>query len=155
MVVLIWWGRKSAKERVSKLHNSRNVQMVVFFVERVGKENKSWIPSASTPLDSHLPLPLLLRVTTFPTWIRWELLPAFSKFKDLEWMSIRMRRGVVFHASSIYEMALCFHKKKKIADTALAIYTSPGTDSYFLILTNFWFKMRVMYCPPLVLVVSR
>ena len=35
---------------VSKLHNSGNVQIVVYNIECVGKENKRWIPSDSTRL---------------------------------------------------------------------------------------------------------
>ena len=57
-----------------------------------------------------------------------------SEFTDLEQMSIRMRRCVMFHPSSMKRTitaitSLCLLLGSKITDRSLVISTSPGTDS--------------------------
>ena len=61
-----------------------------------------------------------------------------SEFTDLEQMSIRTRRCVMFHPSSMKRTitaitSLCLLLGSKITDRSLVISTSPGTDSSLIL----------------------
>ena len=88
----------------------------------IGKGDKRRMPCESTPLRSYLTHPSLLQVTPFPTWIPWELLPAFSKW-DVWGETLRFMRQRCSQWPRVYI------KQKN----SLVIYTSSGTDSSFLI----------------------